>query len=69
MKELLMQILMYAPPLVAGLIIFQKLRKKYARPLQKGVDPRVYLITLGVTAAGYLVYAVLFTLIYALLTI
>lgn len=59
--------LMYLPPLLIGLLVFFKLKKKYARPLDNRIDPRVWLISGGATAGGYLVYITLLALVAALL--
>lgn len=68
MIRFLAQVILYAPPLFVGLLVFRRLQKKYARPLDNRIDPRVWLFSVGATAAGYIIYVTLLALIAVLLS-
>lgn len=67
MSKLLFQALLYLPPLLVGVPVYQRLKRKYARPLGQGADPRVYLYSAAAIAAGYVVYTALLALVMVLI--
>ena len=67
--EVLATILYYAlfaaPPALAGAFSYKKLKIKYARPLEKGVDWRVYILTaVYALAAFFAVWFIWITIIF-----
>ena len=63
MAKLAAQALLYLPPLLLGLLFFRKMKKKYARPMDQGVDSRIYVYTALATCGCYAVYILLLALV------
>ena len=46
LQDTLLTILNFMPPILVGFYVFKKMKVRYARPLEKSTDLRVYAITL-----------------------
>ena len=65
LQSALLTIVNYLPPILIAVHVYRKMKARYKRPLHKGTDPRVYIITffagalslLFVTLALYLLIA------------
>lgn len=44
-QSALLYIVLYTPPVLAGILTFRKLRRKYSRPLDKTIDWKVWVFT------------------------
>jgi len=59
----LFNILYYGIPLGAGFGVYRWAKKKYARPLHKRTDWRVYILTVMAVSGGFVVSILLLLLI------
>lgn len=59
----LFDIVFYGAPLLVAFFAYRKLRVKYARPMEGGADPKLYIYTLLIASGTYIVWVLFWAVV------